>query len=321
MEIIRGVYNLRPKHRGNVVTIGNFDGVHLGHQAVIGQLAEKGASVGAPTAVMTFEPHPQEFFLPQKAPPRLTRFREKMQMLRRFAVDRTLVIRFDRRFASMTAEQFISEILVKGLGVRDVIVGDDFRFGHQRRGDYAMLARAGAQFGFAVTRMFTFSLDGERVSSTRVREALAAANLELASRLLGRAYRMSGRVARGDGRGRQLGFPTANIHLHRQVSPLQGVYAVEVFGLDREPVMGVANLGTRPTIDGISRPILEVHLLDFADDLYGRYVQVGFLKFIRSEQRFGSLDQLVAQIGLDVQSARAFFARTRSNSAPESGYN
>lgn len=312
MEIIRGLKNLHASHRGNVVTIGNFDGVHLGHQAVMSQLAEKGAVLGVPTAVVTFEPHPQEFFALDEQVPRLTRFREKMHILRRFAVDRVLTIRFDQRFAGMTAEAFIRDVLIGGLGVRELVVGDDFRFGHQRRGDFAMLERAGELGGFGVARTVTFSLDGERVSSTRVRSALAAAELDLAARLLGRVYRMSGRVARGDQRGRQIGFPTANIHLHRSATPLRGVYTVEVFGLEGEPVVGVANIGTRPTVQG-SRPLLEVHLLDFAGDIYGRYVEVGFLKFLRPEQRFGDLNELKAQIGRDVLAARAFFGYRRAN--------
>lgn len=312
MDVIRGLTNLRASHRGNLVTIGNFDGVHLGHQAVMRQLAEKGSLLGVPTAVVTFEPHPQEFFAPDKAVPRLTRFREKMQTLRQFAVDRVLIIRFDQRFAAMSAQDFIRDVLVDGLGVRELVVGDDFRFGHQRRGDFTMLTQAGEQCGFTVTKTVTFSLDGERVSSTRVRAALATAELDLAARLLGRVYRMAGRVARGDQRGRQIGFPTANIHLHRSVTPLLGVYAVEVLGLGDEPVAGVANIGTRPTVQG-GRPLLEVHLLDFEGEIYGRYVEVGFLKFIRPEQRFGSLNELKTQIGRDVLAARAFLSSRRAN--------
>lgn len=309
MELIRGAHNLRPVHQGCVATIGNFDGVHLGHQAVLGQLAQKADELGLPAVVITFEPQPQEFFAPEQAPPRLSRFREKLQALRRYAVDRVLCIRFDHSFSQLSAEAFIDRIVVQGLDVRYLVVGDDFRFGHQRRGDFAMLQATGAAHDFPVVNMHTFSIDGERVSSTRVREALAAGDLDRAEQLLGRPYRMSGRVARGDQRGRTIGFPTANLHLHRRSTPLQGVYAVEVFGLDREPWPGVANVGTRPTVDG-TRSLLEVHLLDFAQDIYGRYVHVDFLRHIRAERRFESFEALKQQIDLDARAAREFFARS-----------
>lgn len=310
MELIRGAHNLRPCHRGCVATIGNFDGVHLGHQAVLGQLAEKADELRLPAVVITFEPQPQEFFAPDRAPPRLTRFREKLQALRRYAVDRVLCIRFNRTFSQLPPESFIERILVQGLNVRYLVVGDDFHFGHQRRGDFAMLQAAGAAHGFPVVNMHTFGIDGERVSSTRVREALAGGNLKRAEQLLGRPYRMSGRVARGDQRGRTIGFPTANLHLHRRSTPLQGVYAVEVFGLADEPLPGVANVGNRPTVDG-TRSLLEVHLLDFAKDIYGCYVHVDFLLRIRAERRFESFDALKQQIQLDAQAARDFFAGGR----------
>lgn len=307
MELIRGLRNLPRFPRGCVATIGNFDGVHLGHQAVLGQLAEKAQELGLPAVVITFEPYPQEFFARGATPPRLTRFREKIQALRRYSVDRVLCLRFDRALASTPAEDFIRRILIEGLGVRYLVVGDDFRFGHRRQGDFAMLKAAGAQQGFQVANRHTFSIDGARVSSTRIREALARGDLRGAEKLLGRPYRMCGRVARGDQRGRMLGFPTANIYLHRKASPVQGVFAVEVFGLDAEPLPGVANVGTRPTVDG-TRALLEVHLFDFAQDIYGRYVQVDFLHKLRDEQRFASLDELKRQIAVDGQQARDFFS-------------
>lgn len=307
MEIIRGLYNLRERHRGCVATIGNFDGVHLGHQAVLGQLAERGGELGLPTAVITFEPQPREYFTHGDTPPRLTRFREKMQALRRYSVDRVVCLRFNAALAAMPAAEFIERLLVQGLAVRYLVVGDDFRFGAARAGDFAMLRAAGEAQGFHVTSMHSFNIDGARVSSTRIRAALAAGELEEAEKLLGRPYRICGRVAHGDARGRQLGFPTANIHLHRKSSPLRGVYAVEVFGLEREPLAGVANLGTRPTVHGV-RSQLEVHLLDFSGDLYGRYLHVDFLHKLRDERRFESLDALKAQIGADAAEARAFHA-------------
>lgn len=307
MELIRGVHNLRPRHRGCVATIGNFDGVHLGHQAVLGQLAQKADELRLPAVVIIFEPQPQEFFAPDRAPPRLTRFREKLQALRRYAVDRVLCIRFDRAFSQLPAEGFIERILSDGLDVRYLVVGDDFHFGHQRRGDFAMLQAAGAKRGFPVVNMHTFGIDGERVSSTRVRDALAAGDLERAEQLLGRPYRMSGRVAHGDRRGRTIGFPTANLHLHRRSTPVQGVYAVEVFGLEGEPLPGVANVGNRPTVDG-TRSLLEVHLLDFSREIYGCHVHVDFLQRIRAEKRFESFEALKQQIERDAQAARDFFS-------------
>jgi len=306
MELIRGLHNLRPRHRGCVATIGNFDGVHLGHQAVLGRLSEKGAELCLPTAVITFEPQPQEYFAPDRAPARLTRFREKMQALHRFSVDRVLCLRFDRKLATLPAEQFIRQVLIDGLAVRYLVVGDDFRFGERRAGDFAMLQAAGREHGFQVVNMHTFALAGERVSSTRIREALGTGDLDTAEQLLGRPYRLCGRVAHGHKRGRTIGFPTANIQLHRRNAPVTGVYAVEMFGLEGEPVAGVANVGRRPTVCG-EQLLLEVHLFDFDGDLYGRHVQVDLRRKLREEQRFDSFELLRRQIELDVAAARAFF--------------
>jgi riboflavin kinase/FMN adenylyltransferase len=309
MEFIRGLHNLRPHHRGCVATIGNFDGVHRGHQAVIGQLAEKAEQWRLPTLVMLFEPQPLEFLRPQAAPPRLMRLREKLQALRRYSVDRVLCVRFDARFASLPPEVFIEQILVEKLGVRYLVVGDDFRFGAGRRGDFAMLARAGARYGFEVAHMHTVTVDGERISSTRIRERLAAGDLAGAEILLGRPYRLCGRVAHGDKLGRTLGIPTANIHLHRvTASPVRGIFVVEVFGLKGEPWPAVASVGTRPTVGG-TRCLLEVHLLDFEGDLYGAHLSVDFLKKLRDEKRFDSLEALKARMLADIEEARAYFRR------------
>ncbi|ALP51793.1 bifunctional riboflavin kinase/FMN adenylyltransferase [Candidatus Tenderia electrophaga] len=308
MELIRGIHNLQPRQRGCVATIGNFDGVHLGHQAVLGQLAEAAGRLDLPTVVITFEPQPQEYFGAAAQTPRLTRLREKLQALRRYSVDRVLCLPFNRRLAAWSAQEFIHTLLVQGLGVKYLVVGDDFRFGHQRRGDFASLKQAGESYGFQVVSMHSFHVDGERVSSTRVREALAQGDMRTAEKLLGRTYRMSGRVARGDQRGRELGFPTANIHLHRQATPVRGVFAVEMFGVSGEPVAGVANVGTRPTVDG-TRTLLEVNLFDFDADIYGAYVEVVFLHKLRDEVRFASLEALKQQIALDVEAAQWFFAR------------
>ena len=306
MQLIRGLHNLRPEHRGCVATIGNFDGVHLGHQAVIGQLGEEAGRLRLPSALITFEPQPMEYFRPQQAPARLTRLREKVEALRRFHIDRMLCLAFNRKLAQMSAEEFIQRVLVDGLGVKYLVVGDDFRFGKERAGDFAMLQAAGREHGFAVVNMHTFLIDGERVSSTRVRGALTCGDLAAAEHLLGRTYRMSGRVAHGAKLGRQLGFPTANIHVHRKATPLQGIFVVEVFGIEGEPLPGVASLGTRPTLDG-KTTILEVYLFDFDRDIYGEYLQVSFLHKLRDEVRYTTLDALKAQIARDVDNARHYF--------------
>ena len=308
MELIRGLQNLRPEHYGCVATIGNFDGVHLGHQAVLGQLSEKAAEMGLPSVVIMFEPQPQEFFTPESSPARLTRFREKLRSLLRFSIDRVLVLRFDQHLAGLSADEFIKQILREGLGIRYLVVGDDFRFGKMRQGDFAMLQSAGAEHGFQVVNMHTFNIDGERVSSTRIRKALIAGDLSTAEKLLGRPYRMCGRVAHGDKRGRSIGFPTANIHLHRKATPVQGVYCVEMFGLDVEPVEGVANVGTRPTVGG-TRSLLEVHLFNFKNDIYGRYVHVDFVRKLRDELRFDSFEELKVQIEKDAADARDYFKK------------
>ena len=308
MEFIRGYHNLRPQHRGCVATIGNFDGVHLGHQTVLGQLSEKAAELGVPSVVISFEPYPMEFFAPDKAPARLTRLREKVRALTRYAVDRMLCLNFDADFAAQPPEEFIQHVLIDGLNVRYLVVGDDFRFGKDRAGDFDLLRKMGEQHGFQVVNLHTFAIDGERVSSTRVREALAKGDMAQAEQLLGRPYRMCGRVAHGDKRGRTIGFPTANIHLHRNTTPVKGVFAVEMFGIEGEPVQGVANIGTRPTVDG-TRSLLEVHLFDFNADIYGQYVNVEFVRKLRDEERFDSFEELRKQIDIDAENARTFFAQ------------
>ena len=312
MELIRGLQNIRAKHYGCVATIGNFDGVHLGHQAVLGQLAEKAAELCLPTLLLTFEPQPMEYFVPDKVPARLTRFREKMLALQRYSVDRVCCLSFNNKLANLSAQEFIEQILVKKLGVKYLVVGDDFRFGLNRQGTFETLVEAGKQHGFQVVNMHTFEIDSERVSSTRTRLALEKGDLATAEKLLGRSYRMSGRVAHGEKLGRELGFPTANIHLHRHASPLQGIFVVEVFGLDmfdqyKQPVRGVASVGTRPTINE-TKALLEVFLFDFDQDIYGRHIQVSFLKKLRDEKKFDSLEELKEKIQTDVEQAQAYFA-------------
>jgi len=307
MELIRGQHNLRPRHHGCVATIGNFDGVHLGHQAILRQSAEPARALGLPLTVITFEPQPQEFFAPEAPPARLMRLREKLLALQQYEVERVLCLEFDRRLAAAPAHRFIDQLLVNRLGIRYLVVGDDFRFGHRREGDFELLCQVGQERGFQVANTHSYIYQGQRVSSTRIREALAQGELELAECLLGHPYSICGRVAHGDKRGRTLGFPTANIHLHRRSTPLAGVYAVRMHGIGTEPIAGVANLGRRPTVGGL-RMQLEVHLFDFQQDIYGRHVQVDFLAFLRPEQRFDSLDALQRQIQTDSGQARTFFA-------------
>ena len=307
MELIRGLQNIRSEHHGCVATIGNFDGVHLGHQAVLGQLAEKAAELNLPTTLITFEPQPMEYFIPDKVPARLTRFREKILALQRYSVDRVCCLSFNEKLAKLSAEDFIEQVLVEKLGVKYLVVGDDFRFGENRAGTFEMLVEAGKKYGFQVVSMHTFEIDAERVSSTRIRAALEKGEMSNAEKLLGRRYRMSGRVAHGEKLGRELGFPTANIHLHRHASAVQGIFVVEVFGLNEEPLQGVASVGTRPTVNE-TKALLEVFLLDFNQNIYGRHIQVSFLKKLRDEEKFDSLDELIEQIQLDVEQAQAYFA-------------
>jgi riboflavin kinase/FMN adenylyltransferase len=314
MELIRGLVNLRLAQQGCVATIGNFDGVHLGHQAVLGQLSEQAARMHMPSVIVTFEPQPMEYFSPDQAPPRLTRFREKFEALRRLNVDRLLCLPFNRALAQLPAQEFIQRVLVEGLRVRYLVVGDDFRFGRGREGDFAMLQAAGQRQDFQVVNMHTFNIDGQRVSSTRLRQALHSGDLAMAERLLGRCYRMSGRVAHGDKLGRQLGYPTANIHLQRKATPLHGIFVVEVFGIAGEPLPGVASLGTRPTVNG-KKTLLEVYLFDFDRDIYGQHLQVSFLHKLRDEARFATLEALTLQIAKDVADAQQYFL-TQQHSNP-----
>ncbi len=299
-----------------VLTIGNFDGVHLGHRALLGELMAKARELALPATVLTFEPHPRELFAPDQAPARLASMRDKLELLAECGVDRVHVCRFDRKLASLTAEQFIERILVRGLSVRHLIIGDDFRFGKARAGDFALLQKAGREHRFVVEAMRTVDFDGLRVSSSAVREALAAGDIERAERLLGRPFVIAGRVMDGRKIGRTIGFPTANIQVRRKRLPLSGVFAVTVSGIDSKPLPGAANIGVRPTVAEGLKPVLEVHLLDFDRDIYGRHVDVNFMHKLRSEAKFESLDALKAQIARDVSDVRAYFA-TR----PPAGWN
>lgn len=290
------------------LTIGNFDGIHKGHEAMIAQVVGRARASSLVACVMTFEPHPREFFAPDKAPSRLTSLREKLERIGALGVDQVVVCRFDFAFAQIAPAQFIERIVVESLQARYVLVGDDFRFGARRQGDFALLAQAGGEHGVDVECMPSVEVRGMRASSTAVREALAAGDLGAAADLLGRPYSMSGRVVRGDRIGRQLGFPTANIALEHNRPPLLGIFAVEVDGLGAAPVRGAASLGFRPTVKAAgAAPVLEVHLFDFDRDVYGERVRVRFLRKLRDEEKYADLELLKAAIAQDVTNARAYF--------------
>ena len=308
MEVIRGWHNVRPEHHGCVATIGNFDGVHLGHRALIDQLAALGRERDAPTILVTFEPQPLEFFAGENAPPRLTRLREKLTALHALPLDRVALLRFDARLCAMSPVEFVESFLVAGLGVRVVVAGGDFRFGHRGEGNFDLLLSLGERHGFEVVRRETCRVRGGRVSSSWIRDALANDELEIARELLGRPYTVSGRVAHGDRRGRTIGFPTMNIAIARRRPALRGVYAVRVAGLESRALDGVANLGTRPTVDG-SGVVLEVHVFDWSGDAYGRCIDVGFVAKIRDERKFDSLEALKSRIGRDSARAREILGR------------
>lgn len=306
MQLIRGLHNLRPEHQGCVTTIGAFDGVHLGHRAVLQQLIDKGRELGLPTVVVVFEPLPREFFAPLQAPARLMSFREKFLALKSLGIDRILRIRFTPAFRQLDAEEFINRVFVQGLGSRHLIVGDDFRFGHDRTGSFDVLKAAGQKNGFSVVATATVEVLGERVSSTRIRKALEESDFALSEKLLGRVYSISGKVLVGQQLGRQLDAPTANVELHRLRAALSGVYAAEVI-VDTKRYFAVANVGNRPTVNDRAKAILEVHLLDFHNDIYGKVIEVIFRKKIRDEIKFSSIDALKTQIHRDFREGRCFF--------------
>jgi riboflavin kinase/FMN adenylyltransferase len=284
------------------LTIGNFDGVHRGHRALIERVTAKARELELLSCVLTFEPHPREFFDPQAAPARLTRLRDKLELIDAAGVERVHVARFDRRFASLSPEHFVDDVLVSGLATRWLLVGRDFRFGARRAGDLAALAAAGARHGFEVESMADVLFDGTRVSSSAVRAALTAGEFDAAERLLGHPYTISGRVAHGAKLGRSLGFPTANIVLRRP-PPLSGIFVVEVDGLGP----GVASIGKRPTVNPVPLPLLEVHLFDWERDLYGEHLRVRFLRKLRDERKYDGLDALREAIAHDARQARDYF--------------
>lgn len=321
MRIIRGQHNLE-RHRvtagPGAVTIGNFDGVHLGHQAVLSQLRRLAGPARLTTRVVIFEPQPNEYFAQGTPPARLTRLAEKLRLLHLTGVDEAVVLRFDAGFAQTTAEEFVDRVLVRGLHVAALVIGDDFRFGRGRSGDFEALCAAGSKFGFSVTQADTFEISGRRVSSTRVREALAGFGFAEVRRLLGRPYRIRGRVVHGRKQGRTIGFPTANIHLGRQRVPLAGIFAVRVFGIGAGAISGSAYIGSRPVIED-NETVLEVHLLDFSGDLYGRNLEVEFVAFVRGDLPFASMEALKVQIARDNAEVRRLLEVNRRTTPAEGG--
>ncbi|PMG74476.1 bifunctional riboflavin kinase/FAD synthetase [Vibrio lentus] len=311
MELIRGIHNIKAQHHGCVLTIGNFDGVHLGHQEVLSQVSKQAAALGLPSVVMTFEPQPMELFAKGKAPARLTRLRDKYVQLSKLDISRLLCVNFNQYFASLPAEAFIKDLLVDKLGVKFLVVGDDFCFGKGRTGNFAMLQEAGEKYGFEVVSTQSYCLNQLRVSSTEIRNALAANDLASSATMLGRDYSISGRVSHGRKLGRTIGFPTANIPLKRCVSPVSGVYVVEALDIDGAPVGGVANIGQRPTVNGV-RQQLEVHFFDFKANLYGKQLEVRLLHKLRDEIKFESFDALKNQIELDAEAARVWLLQLKN---------
>jgi riboflavin kinase / FMN adenylyltransferase len=306
VRLIRGLPAVAD--RPVALTVGNFDGVHRGHQAMLARLAEAADDLGLVPAVLTFDPHPREFFSSERAPPRLSSLRGKLEVLRAFGVERVYVARFNRAFASLDPDLFVDDVLVRRLGARWVLVGEDFRFGRARAGDLALLRRHARRF--SVESMGAVEVHGERASSTLVREALASGDLAKATKFLGRPYAIGGHVAHGAKLGRTLGYPTANLPLKRRPA-LQGIFAVRVHGLG-PPHRGVASLGVRPTVAHGGQPLLEVYLFDFDTPIYGRRIVVEFLHKLRDEARFPDLDSLTRQIRADADAARAYFAASRA---------
>lgn len=304
MQILRGLYSNDTENVA--VTIGNFDGVHLGHQALLNELRAAAKPRGLQTAVVIFEPHPREFFTPQQAPARLTSLREKLELFSTMGVDRVHVCRFDASFAKRSADDFI-HALYERLHAKFVLIGDDFRFGSGRAGDFALVQKIGLERGFDVAAVHSVLHNGVRISSTAIRAALAEGQIRMAKEYLGRPYSISGRVVHGDATGRKLGYPTANIQMKHNLPPLKGVYVVLAHAEELGILQGVASLGVRPTLKDDAKAVLEVHLFEFAQQIYGKHLRVEFLHKLRDEQKFNGLDELTRQIALDVDNAKRWF--------------
>lgn len=304
MKILRGLYS--PDKQPVALTIGNFDGVHLGHQALLNELRAGAKPRGLQTAVVIFEPHPREFFTPQQAPARLSSLREKLEFFATLNIDRVHVCRFNANFAQMSAANFMNTLHEK-LSAKFVLIGDDFRFGSGRVGDFALMEKIGLTQGFEVQAVHTVMHDSVRISSTAVRGALSAGQLRTAQRYLGRHYSISGRVVQGDQVGRKLGFPTANIQLKHNPAPLAGIYVVQVHAEGLGVLQGVASLGVRPTLKNDGKPVLEVHLFEFSQQIYGKHLRVEFLQKLRDEEKYPDLETLTRHIALDVEHAKKWF--------------
>lgn len=307
MELIRGLVNISEQHKGCVLTIGNFDGVHIGHQYVLDKLKQVAKKQNVPSAVMIFEPQPQEVFLKQNAAARVLTFREKYQKLKRMGIDRLICIRFNHEFAAMKAEEFVSDLLVSRLGVKHLIVGDDFKYGAKRAGDYDLLVKLSAQFGFSVDDSQTFKYSNYRASSTEVRNKLDQSLFSEVIELLGEPFKFSGKVIHGQKNGRQFGFPTANVAVKRNVLPIKGVFLVKALVND-ERLFGVANIGNKPTLNGV-KPLIEVNLFNFDKNIYGVRIDIEPVLKLRDEQKFNSIDELISQINQDVVAAQAAISK------------
>jgi len=316
MRLLRGLHNPGIEKTGCVATIGNFDGVHVGHQAIIQQVVAKAKVSGVPSVAIIFEPQPMEYFNRKHAPARLMRFREKFQALSAFELDYVFCLKFDASLSRLSAKAFIDKVLVSHLNIRHLVIGDDFRFGGDRTGDFSLLVETGRGKGFTVERTPTLIDEqiekGVRVSSTHVRNLLFAGRFADAEQLLARPYQITGRVVHGKKLGRQIGFPTANIALHRVKVPFSGVYVVKLIRNNGKRVDGIANIGIKPTV-GNFLPSLEVHLLDFEADIYGEQVGVQFRKKVREERRFDSIEALKQQIAKDIDVARRWLKKSQMN--------
>lgn len=306
MLIFRGLHS--PDPRPVALTIGNFDGVHLGHQALLNDLRAAAAQRGLPTAVVVFEPHPREFFAPQQAPARLTSLREKLELFRSMGIERVHVCHFNARFAQTSAAEFINALHEK-LSAKFVLIGDDFRFGSGRSGDFALMEKIGIQLGFTVQAMRSVLHNGVRISSTAVRAALAEGDMRKAQTYLGRPYSISGRVEHGDGLGKRIGFPTANIQLKHNRPPLSGIFVVQAHAESMGVLQGVASLGVRPTVHRNGKPVLEVHMFEFAQQIYNRHMRLDFLHKLRDEEKYPDVETLTRQIALDVENAKQWFKK------------
>ena len=314
MKVFRGLPNADAR-RPCALTIGNFDGVHRGHRALLAHVTDAAKQMGLEAAVMTFEPHPREFFAKlsgdeSRAPARIANLRDKLQSLAAAGIDRVIVEHFNARFAALSPEAFIKDILVDGLHVKWLIVGDDFCFGSKRAGTFAMLANAGREFGFEVTSLPTIMHDQERISSSAVRSTLLAGDFQRTAKLLGHPYAISGRVLHGKKLGRTIGFPTLNLRIAHKHPALSGIFVVQVHGLSENPLPAVASMGVRPTVEDNGRVLLEVHIFDYADQCYGKLIRVEFLQKLRDEEKYEDLTLLTEAIHADALAARHYFLNT-----------